>query len=81
VLVLAGAFPPAAETKPNEVTEDELREAVSKHWEVDEIRPALIHVGGAILQIPGMRVPSPFSVDEKGRQKMQRSCSPHTKAT
>jgi SAM-dependent methyltransferase len=71
MLVFAtGAFPPDADTRPNEVTEDELREAVSKYWEIDEIRPAFIHVGGAVLQIPGMPVPSPFSVDEKGRQKM-----------
>jgi hypothetical protein len=71
VLVFAaGAFPPDAETKPNEVTEDGLREAVSKYWEVDEVRPALIHVSAAILQIPGMTVPSHFSVDEKGREKM-----------
>jgi SAM-dependent methyltransferase len=71
VLVFAaGAFPPDAETRPNEVTEDELRQAVSKYWEIDEIRPAFIHVGGAVLQIPGMPVPSPFGVDEKGRQQM-----------
>ena len=71
VLVFAtGAFPPDAETRPNEVTEDELRQTVSKYWEIDEIRPAFIHVGGAVLQIPGMPVPSPFGVDEKGRQQM-----------
>ena len=41
VLVFAkGAFPAELETKPNEVTEDELRDAVSKYWEIDEIRPA-----------------------------------------
>jgi SAM-dependent methyltransferase len=28
---------------PNPVTEDELREVVSKYWTVDEIRPARIH--------------------------------------
>ena len=44
VLVFAkGAFPAEWETKPNEVDEDELRAAVSKYWEVDEIRPAYIH--------------------------------------
>lgn len=44
VLVFAkGAFPAELETKPNEVDEDELRAAVSKYWEVDEIRPAFIH--------------------------------------
>jgi SAM-dependent methyltransferase len=71
VLVFAsGAFPSDAEIKPNEVTEDELREAVSKYWQIDEIRPAFIHVGAAVLQIPGMRVPSPFGVDDHGRLKM-----------
>ena len=44
VLVFAkGAFPAEWEPKPNEVDEDELRAAVSKYWEVDEIRPAYIH--------------------------------------
>jgi SAM-dependent methyltransferase len=44
VLVFAkGAFPAEWETKPNEVDEDELRAAVSKYWEIDEIRPACIH--------------------------------------
>lgn len=28
---------------PNAVTEDELRDAVAKYWEIDEIRPARIH--------------------------------------
>jgi SAM-dependent methyltransferase len=28
---------------PNAVTKDELRDAVSKHWTIDEIRPAFIH--------------------------------------
>lgn len=39
VLVFAkGAFPPDMDTltKPNEVTEDELREVVSRYWTVDE---------------------------------------------
>src|SRR6201987_656265 len=44
VLVFAkGAFPAEMEPKPNEVDEDELRSAVSKYWEIDEIRPAYIH--------------------------------------
>ena len=34
-------------TKPNEVTEDELRKAVSKYWIVDDIRPAFIHANAA----------------------------------
>jgi len=69
VLVFAtGAFPPDIEPKPNEVTEDELREAVSKYWEIDEIRPAFIHANTP--QISGTPVPSSFGVDEKGRQRM-----------
>ena len=35
--------PPRWKPKPNEVDEDELRAAVSKYWEIDEIRPAYIH--------------------------------------
>jgi SAM-dependent methyltransferase len=64
----AGAFPPELETKPNEVTEDELREAVSKYWEIDEIRPARIHA--KIPQFPGMPDQPRFELDEKGRQKL-----------
>ncbi len=33
-----GAFPAEMETKPNEVGEDELRAAVSKYFQIDEIR-------------------------------------------
>ena len=44
ILVFAkGAFPAESEQKPNEVDEDELRGAVGKYWEIDEIRPAFIH--------------------------------------
>ncbi len=44
VLVFAnGAFPAEWEARPNQVGEDELRAAVSKYWEIDEIRPAFIH--------------------------------------
>src|SRR6476659_7779981 len=53
VLVFAkGAFPSEMEngTKPNEVTEAELRDAVSKYWEIDEIRPAAIHAN--MIEIP-----------------------------
>lgn len=67
VLVFAkGAFPPDMDTltKPNEVTEDELREVVSKYWTVDEIRPAFIHVN--VPQIPGVSMPF-HDFDEKGR--------------
>jgi SAM-dependent methyltransferase len=67
VLVFAkGAFPPDMDTltKPNEVTEDELREVVSRYWTVDEIRPAFIHVN--VPQIPGVSMPF-HDFDEKGR--------------
>ncbi len=67
VLVFArGAFPPDMDTltKPNEVTEDELRDAVSKYWEIDDIRPAFIHAN--VPQIPGVSMP-PHDFDENGR--------------
>jgi SAM-dependent methyltransferase len=70
VLVFAkGAFPAELEQKPHEVGEDELREAVSKYWEVDEIRPAFIHAN--VPQIPDLpfELP-PHDRDEKGRMKM-----------
>ena len=55
VLVFAkGAFPAEMEQKPNEVDEDELRAAVSKYWEIDEIRPAFIHAN--IPHDPGRAV-------------------------
>src|ERR1700741_1224532 len=38
-----GAFPAGMEFGPKTVTEDELREAVSKYWATDEIRPTFIH--------------------------------------
>lgn len=64
-----GAFPADAEAKPNEVDEGELREAVSKYWTIDEIRPAVIHAN--MTQIPGaeMQMP-PHATDDKGRMKM-----------
>lgn len=66
MLVFAkGTFPTEWETRPNEVTEDELRKAVSKYWEVNEIRPAYIHA--VMPQISGM--PN-FELDDKGRQKL-----------
>lgn len=70
VLVFAkGAFPAEMETKPNEVDEDELRAAVSKYWEVDEIRPSFIlsnvvNIPDAPFEFP------PHDRDEKGRIKM-----------
>jgi SAM-dependent methyltransferase len=70
VLVFAkGAFPAELETKPNEVDEDELRAAVSKHWEIDEIRPAYIHAN--IPQVADMPFEfSPHDRDDKGRTKL-----------
>ena len=70
VLVFAkGAFPAEMDPKPNEVDEDELRAAVSKYWEIDEIRPSYIlsnavQVPGAPFEFP------PHDRDEKGRIKM-----------
>jgi SAM-dependent methyltransferase len=44
ILVFAkGAFPPEVEARPNEVDEAELRAAVGKYWEIDDVRPAFIH--------------------------------------
>ena len=71
VLVFAkGAFPAEMEPKPNEVDEDELRAAVSKYWEIDEIRPAAIHANipqvspGAPFEFP------PHDRDDKGRMML-----------
>ncbi|MDM4141003.1 MULTISPECIES: class I SAM-dependent methyltransferase [Mycobacterium] len=70
VLVFAkGAFPAELETKPNEVDEDELRAAVSKYWEIDEIRPAFILSN--VVNIPNAPFEFPqHDRDEKGRLKM-----------
>ena len=59
------------EVGPKTVTEDELREAVSKYWEIDEIRPAFIHanMGAALPADAPFEMPT-FEKDEKGRQKM-----------
>jgi SAM-dependent methyltransferase len=71
VLVFAkGAFPPEAEQGPNTVDEDELRAAVSKYWQIDEIRPAFIHAN-----IPPANPDAPFQMpefpkDDKGRAKL-----------
>jgi SAM-dependent methyltransferase len=72
ILVFAkGAFPAEMDFGPNTVTEDELRAAVSKHWEIDEIRPAFIHasMAAAIPADAPFEMPT-FENDEKGRQKM-----------
>lgn len=70
ILVFAkGAFPAEMEPKPNEVDEGELRAAVSKYWEIDEIRPSFIlsnvvNIPGAPFEFP------PHDRDEQGRLKM-----------
>ncbi|OBI50533.1 class I SAM-dependent methyltransferase [Mycobacterium sp. E796] len=70
VLVFAkGAFPAEMEPKPNEVDEDELRAAVSKYWEIDEIRPAFIHANIPPLADAPFEFP-PHERDEKGRMKL-----------
>ncbi|ORB30869.1 SAM-dependent methyltransferase [Mycolicibacterium parafortuitum] len=69
VLVFAkGAFPPEMQEGPNEVTELELREAVSRYWVIDDIRPALIHSN--VPRIPGMPPPPLDLLDDKGRMCM-----------
>jgi SAM-dependent methyltransferase len=71
VLVFAtGAFPGEWEQKPNEVDEDELRDAVSRHWEIDEIRTAYIHAHIPPAP-PESDAPMPeHDRDEKGRMKL-----------
>lgn len=64
-----GAFPAELETKPNEVAEDELRAAVSKHWEVDDIRPAFIHASAMAIPADVPFELPPHDRDEKGRIK------------
>ncbi|MGZ4527329.1 MAG: class I SAM-dependent methyltransferase [Mycobacterium sp.] len=70
VLVFAkGAFPAEMEPKPNEVDEDELRAAVSKYWEIDEIRPSFILSN--VVEIPNAPFEfPPHDRDEKGRMRM-----------
>ncbi|OBJ11097.1 class I SAM-dependent methyltransferase [Mycobacterium sp. 1465703.0] len=70
VLVFAkGAFPAEWETTPNEVDEDELRAAVSKYWEIDEIRPAYIHGNFPPAADGTSEFPS-HDRDDKGRVKL-----------
>ncbi|MBU9767024.1 class I SAM-dependent methyltransferase [Mycobacterium sp. TNTM28] len=71
VLVFAkGAFPAEIDTKPNEVDEDELRAAVSKYWEIDEIRPAFIHSNPVPVPADVPFELPPHAQDDKGRIKM-----------
>jgi len=71
VLVFAnGAFPAEWEARPNQVGEDELRAAVSKCWEIDEIRPAYIHANiPAVPQSQDGAMP-PHDRDDNGRMKL-----------
>ena len=70
VLVFAkGAFPVEMQPKPNEVDEDELRAAVSKYWEVDEIRPSFILSNAVKIPNAPFEFP-PHDLDETGRVKM-----------
>jgi SAM-dependent methyltransferase len=70
VLVFAkGAFPEGWEAKPNEVDEDELRAAVSKYWEIDEVRPAYIHANIPPVSDAPFEFPQ-HDRDEKGRMKL-----------
>jgi SAM-dependent methyltransferase len=51
---------------PNVVTEDELRDAVSKHWIIDKIQPALIHA-----HAPRTRSdPHKFDLNDDGHEKL-----------
>ncbi|KAA0097621.1 class I SAM-dependent methyltransferase [Mycolicibacterium sp. P1-18] len=70
VLVFAkGAFPPEElEQKPNEVDEAELRAAVGRYWEIDEIRPAFIHAN--MPSGPDAPFQLSHERDDKGRVKM-----------
>lgn len=68
VLVFAkGAFPEDLPVKPNEVDEDELRAAVGKYFEIDEVRPAAVHA--RMPDLPDAP-PWPHPRDDKGRVMM-----------
>jgi SAM-dependent methyltransferase len=70
VLVFAtGAFPAEMEAGPNAVDEDELRAAVSKHWEIDELRPAYIHANIPAASDAPFQFP-PHDRDDKDRMKL-----------
>jgi SAM-dependent methyltransferase len=70
VLVFAkGAFPAEMEAKPNEVDEGELRAAVGKYWDIDEIRPAHIHANIPPAADAPFEMPA-HDRDEKGRMKL-----------
>jgi SAM-dependent methyltransferase len=52
---------------PNLVTQEELREAVSRYWHIDDIRPTFVHV--QLPPIPDLPE-NPSGYDEKGRAKL-----------
>lgn len=61
------AFPADMEGRPNGVTEDELRAAVSKYFVVEEVRPARIH---ANVPAAGPMAEMVVERDEAGRALM-----------
>lgn len=72
VLVFAkGAFPAEMEEGPNEVDEAELRAAVGKYWEIDDIRPAFIHA-----TIPPVMPGTPFEFPPHPRDEKDRMMLP-----
>ena len=63
-----GAFPGEIKAKANEVDEAELRAAVGKYWEIDEVRPAFAYANAAAFRDAAMAT-VPHDRDEKGRIK------------
>jgi ubiquinone/menaquinone biosynthesis C-methylase UbiE len=55
---------------PNLVTRDELAAAVSKYWQIEDIRPAFVHVQLPPLPDTVDMPPLPYELDEKGRAKL-----------
>lgn len=71
VLVFAKeAFPEEMAVRLHTVAEDELRAAVATHWEIDEIRPAFIHINKPVVRIDSTVQFPEHGRDEKGRMKM-----------
>ncbi|MBJ7401201.1 MAG: hypothetical protein JHC67_13190 [Mycolicibacterium sp.] len=63
------AFPAEFESKPNGVTEDELRAAAGRYSQIDEVRPAFIHANP--MPMPDAPFPMPVrELDDKGRMKL-----------
>ena len=70
VLVFAkGAFPEEMMPSPNEVSEIELREAVSPYFVIDDIRPALIYSN--VVTPTGAPAPPLDVLDDSGRMRLQ----------